>query len=308
LALNGKISYVNNPPSELAELLPSWLLSLRAQQRSPKTIQTYGEGVRAFLLWCDQTGTQPELTRRTVTRFTADILDRGASPNTACARHQALKRFSAWLASEGEIDEDHLVGLLQPKVADKVTDPLTATDLQAMFKACHGKGFANRRDEAMLRLMAETGMRAGECMALTVTDIDLTRGVATIQRGKGGQGRIVPFGASTAAALDRYLRTRRSHPLAAAPQLWLGDRSKTFGYTGMYRALGNRAKQAGVLRFHPHLLRHTAATRWLSAGGTEGGLMAVAGWKRREMLDRYVAATAAERAAVEARGLNLGEL
>ena len=36
----------------------------------------------------------------------------------------------------------------------------------------------------------------------------------------------------------------------------------------------------------PHVLRHTAAQRRLSADGSEGGLMAVAGWKRRDMLDR----------------------
>ena len=56
------------------------------------------------------------------------------------------------------------------------------------------------------------------------------------------------------------------------------------------------------------MLRHTAAHRWLAAGGTEGGLMAVAGWSSREMLDRYARATAAERAAAEARNLNLGDV
>ena len=64
----------------------------------------------------------------------------------------------------------------------------------------------------------------------------------------------------------------------------------------------------GIKGFHLHLLRHTAATRWLRAGGSEGGLMAVAGWKSREMMDRYVGASASERAADEARGLNLGEM
>ena len=65
---------------------------------------------------------------------------------------------------------------------------------------------------------------------------------------------------------------------------------------------------AGLNGFHPHLLRHTAASRWLAAGGSEGGLMAVAGWSTRDMIDRYTRATAAERAAAEARGLNLGDL
>jgi hypothetical protein len=55
-------------------------------------------------------------------------------------------------------------------------------------------------------------------------------------------------------------------------------------------------------------MRHTAAHRWLAAGGSEGGLMAVAGWTRPDMLMRYTKAQAASRAAAEARTLNLGEL
>ena len=61
-------------------------------------------------------------------------------------------------------------------------------------------------------------------------------------------------------------------------------------------------------RAPPHVLRHTAATRRLAAGGSVGGLMAVAGWTRRDMIDRYTAATAAERAADEARTHGLGDL
>lgn len=55
-------------------------------------------------------------------------------------------------------------------------------------------------------------------------------------------------------------------------------------------------------------MRHTYATRWLRAGGSEGGLMAVAGWSTRAMIDRYTAASASERAAAEARNLALGNL
>ena len=58
----------------------------------------------------------------------------------------------------------------------------------------------------------------------------------------------------------------------------------------------------------PHKLRHTFATHWLANEGSEGGLMAVAGWSRRDMIDRYARATASERAAVESRRLGLGDL
>jgi integrase len=166
----------------------------------------------------------------------------------------------------------------------------------------------DRRDEAVVRLMAETGLRAGEVLGLQVADVDLQQGRAVVRRGKGGKGRAVPFGAQTAAALDRYLRARRTHRLKDTSALWLGGGGQTFSYHGLNIALKRRAQAAGIQGFHLHLMRHTAATRWLRAGGSEGGLMAVAGWSTRGMVDRYTGASASERAAAEARGLNLGDL
>ena len=219
-----------------------------------------------------------------------------------------MQRFAAWLHAEGELDTNPLLGLQPPKLDTKVTDALTGDELKALIKACAGKDLRERRHEAIVRLMAETGMRAGEVIALQTADIDMTRGLATVRRGKGAKGRIVPFGLKTGTAIDRYIRARSSHLRADSAQLWVGDRGKGFSYDGLYVALRYRAQIAGIDRFHPHLLRHTAATRWLAAGGSEGGLMAVAGWARRDMIDRYTAATASERAAAEARGLALGDL
>jgi integrase len=139
--------------------------------------------------------------------------------------------------------------------------------------------------------------------------VDLGAGQLTIRRGTGGRGRVVGFSATTAAVLDRYLRLRRHHRLASTGWLWL---SKTgmhgMSYGGLRLALGQRAAAAGVAGFHVHKLRHTFASRWLAAGGSEGGLMATAGWSSRDMLDRYSRATASERAMDEARGLHLGDL
>jgi site-specific recombinase XerD len=293
---------------DLTALLPSWELALRSERKSPATIKVYGDGVRAFLRWCAEHDLVPALERDLVKQFVADLLDAGAEAATARSRQLAMRRFSAWLEDEGEIDTDPLLGLKAPKLDTKVTESLTDDELRNLIKACTGKDFRDRRDEAIIRLMAETGMRAGECVGLTVADVDLTRGLATVRRGKGGKGRIAPFGDQTGIAIDRYLRMRRSHALAEQPPLWLGDRSKFFNYDGLHNALKHRALKAGLAGFHPHLLRHTAASRWLGAGGSEGGLMAVAGWSSRDMIDRYTRSTASNRAADEARSLGLGIL
>ncbi len=116
------------------------------------------------------------------------------------------------------------------------------------------------------------------------------------------------FSPKTGAAIDKYMRLRRHHALAHHPQLWLGGQNHGLGYMGLRNSILERAELAGIKGFHPHLLRHTAASRWLRAGGSEQGLMQRAGWASRQMLDRYTRATASERAAVEARVLNLGDL
>jgi integrase/recombinase XerD len=293
---------------DLPELLPSWLRALRAERKSPATIALYDRGVRAFLAWCSNAGVDPVLDRATVATFTADLLAQGREPTTARAYQLAVRLFTTWLVAEEELAADPLVGLKPPKLDTKVTPVLSTEQVKALVAACQGKTFRDRRDEALVRLMVETGLRAGEAVALTLDDVDLDAGMATIRRGKGGKGRRVAFGPQTAHAIDRYLRLRRSHRLADSGRLWLADNGRSFGYDGLHKTLVWRAELAGIKGFHPHVLRHTAAHRWLAAGGSEGGLMSTAGWANRAMLERYAAATRAERAAAEARGLNLGDL
>jgi site-specific recombinase XerD len=293
------------------------MLALRAERKSPETLKAYGDGVRFYLDWCDENAVEP-LLRSSLNLWIAALLDAGAAAATARSRQLAVRRFATWLADPdagGEIPVDPFLGVKSPKLDETVIEPLSADELKALLKACQPPRGAEpkvalrfRRDEAMMRLMFETGMRAGEVIALGVEDLDLNEGVAIVRRGKGGKGRTVPFGPDAALALDRYLRLRRRHRLATSDALWLGDRGKRFSYDALHKSLSQRADAAGVAGFHPHRLRHTAAHRWLAAGGSEGGLMAVAGWTRPDMLMRYTKAQASARAAEEARGLNLGEL
>jgi integrase/recombinase XerD len=294
----------------LAELLPSWELHLRAERKSPQTVKSYGDGIRAYLTWCSQHGKPAILDRRQLREFIDSLLTSGAKPATAVARHLAVRRFSAWLTEEGEQATDPLLGLHSPKLDKPVVEPLTDDQLRALLKACRGADLRDKRDEALVRLMFTTGARAGEVAALQMADLNLRTDppTAIIRRGKGGKGRVVPLAVEVAAAIDRYMRARRSHRLRDDPALWLGDRGKHFSYDALHKTLGMRAEMAGIQGFHPHKLRHTAAHRWLAKGGSEGGLMAVAGWTRPDMLLRYTKAQASARAAEEAQRLNLGEL
>lgn len=298
------------PVTALEELLASWELHLRAERKSPQTVKSYGDGVRAYVRFCLDTEAPVVIDRNQLRVFVDHLLANGAKPATATARHLAMRRFSTWLTDEGEQDADPLLGLKSPKLDQPVVEPLTDEQLRAMIKACKGPEMRDKRDEAILSLMYTSGARAGEVVALQLDDLQLKADppTVTIRRGKGGRGRVVPLALEAAAAIDRYIRARKGHRLARTGDLWLGDRGKAFSYDALHKTLRYRAEKAGVTGFHPHRLRHTAAHRWLSKGGSEGGLMAIAGWTRPEMLLRYTRAQAGQRAAEEAQRLDLGAL
>ena len=135
-----------------------------------------------------------------------------------------------------------------------------------------------------------------------------SRRAAIVRRGKGGTARTVPIGRAPAARSTGTCVPAACTGWPTPPRCGSATAARRSPTRAAVTRSADRAPLAGIRGFHPHVLRHTAADRWLSAGGSEGGLMAVAGWTRPDMLMRYTRARAEQRAADEARKLNLGDL
>ncbi|MEA5366039.1 tyrosine-type recombinase/integrase [Amycolatopsis sp., V23-08] len=292
----------------LSELSASFQRHLRAEGRAKRTCALHEQAIRFFSDWLNGQGLSAiseNCTKDNIRNWLADLADQ-VGPGTVRIRWAGMRRFTRWLVAEGVLDDYPMTGLGEPEVPEKPVPVLSDDELAALIKACSGKDFAARRDEAIIRMLLDCGLRVSELCGITVEGLDLDNGSVMVT-GKRGKVRQAFFGARTERALDRYVRMRRQHRWSHAEALFLGQRG-ALSTDGVRTRMEVRAAQAGLADpSNPHRFRHTWANDFLLAGGQERDLKRLAGWSSDVMLEVYGRSAADARAEKAARQMKRGD-
>ena len=171
---------------DLRAVVPDFERSLRAANKSAKTVEVYGDAARGLIRFLFERGMPLEAGKVRREHIEAYLEDQVArwKPATANQRYRSLMQLFKYLVEEGEVRESPMARMKPPKVAEVPVPVLPEDDLKRLLASATGKGFQERRDAAIMRLLVDTGMRADEVVGLRVTDLDRELQVAIVL-GKG---------------------------------------------------------------------------------------------------------------------------
>jgi integrase/recombinase XerC len=266
------------------DIFESFAQALVQQGRRPLTVASYLSDLKGFATWFTQTNGEafsPQgITALDVRSFKGYLLTvAGFKPATVNRRLASLSRYCAWARGQGLLQGDPLQevkGVRQVKPAPKA---LGAVELRRVLREVHKRGLP--RDIALVELLANTGLRAGEAAQLGLEDIALSarKGKVTVRSGKGSKYRQVPLNADARRALEEYLAVR---PQGEGQALFIGQRGNGLSPSAIWRVVKQYGRHAG-LEISPHTLRHTFGTRLVRGG--EVDLVTVAAMMGHESLD-----------------------
>lgn len=208
-----------------------------------------------------------------------------STPVTWASRLADARRFAAWLSATDPRTEVPPLGLLPHRYQRRRPYVYSDDEIRRIVGEARrlpsGLGLRAQTYATLFGLLASTGLRLSEALALDRADVDLRAGILAIRRTKFGKSRFVPIHESTRRALRRYADTRDALVRATVPPaFFLSERgsritqcSARYNFVIVSRAIGLRAPAHGHHYGHGprlHDMRHRLAARTLIRWYREG--------------------------------------
>ncbi|WP_161520542.1 tyrosine-type recombinase/integrase [Bacillus cereus] len=238
---------------------------LKQEKKSENTIQGYTLGIRQYIKWFEDS-----YDRRLTNLYRQNILEyisylknvKMLNAKTINHKISGLAKFNEFLVKEG-IQQDRVIFKADMiKIQNAYASPTQIVELDVKNFLQSVLEDKNKRNYAIVTLLAYTGLRISEALAIKITDFNLQTGECMIRSGKGEKQRIVLLNSKVLRAIKDYLIDRKTYSTAhESPYLFISKKREKLD-----RTVVNRIFKSYSNVITPHQLRHFFCTNAIEKG------------------------------------------
>jgi len=262
-------------------MLDNFAEYLQSQGRAPATVKGYRADLAAFSRWFEQSNGAipvPHVVTPTDIREYKQFLmtNKNASPATVNRHLAAIRAWIAWARANGLMDYNPANGIkdveqqkLAPQWLDKRQQAALLKELERDLAAARTEAAKRQavRDQAMVILFLNTGLRVSELCGLVLGSITISERKGEIRvMGKGEKARTVPLNNTARSVLGEWLDLRPETE-DQRQDVFVGKKGEPITPSGVHRRLSELGRRAGI-DLSAHTLRHTFAKNLVDAGVT----------------------------------------
>jgi len=243
---------------------------------SPRTVEAYRDDLRDF---CRFLGWEPEefkpedIGEEDVKMWMLDMLEnQHQSPRSVKRRLSALRSLYKFLLRQGRVKRDITARVVAPKADKPLPVFFREEEMEAEEKNSaisiqqSDNSYEALRDNLIIEMLYQTGMRQAELLGLTDADLDLQQGYVRIF-GKRRKERVVPIGEGLITQIKDYMSARDEEIANNQLPITNGPFFPGLTKSTLYKVVRARMGEVSTLKKHsPHVLRHTFATAMLDNG------------------------------------------
>jgi len=283
------------------KLLDLFVQDSRDREMTVDSIQHYRSVVKHFFTFIDQRDIAPyDADKHVFIDYLRQRRLEGVVQKTLENNFTALSSFYEFLVFHDYVAKNPVLGVrkryLRRYKTEKDVDaesPRKLISVEEMSRLINS--VLDTRDKAIMAVMAKTGVRRGELIAMEVDDVDWAEQTITLKKFKKRSSRTVFFDDETSRLLKRWITQRQLlNPSISA--LFIGEQGGRLKRNGVYSMVVKYAVQVGLHdskstrnedHFSPHCFRHWFTTHLRRAGMDREFIKALRGDRRREAIDIY---------------------
>lgn len=237
---------------------------------SPKTIVAYRKDIEQFfgeMCFSSKECSLNDLDVYNVRSWMVSLMDQGYTATSVKRKLSSLRVFSKFLLRTGKIETDRLSLVEGPKVGQKLPLFIRANEMDKLLDGDYfEKNFIGFRDKLIIEMFYSTGIRLAELIGLDDKDVDLNSMQIKVL-GKGNKERVIPFGQSLKASIQKY-REERNRVVKMKDHSFFVRENGTRVYRNLvYHVVKDSLSTISTLaKCSPHVLRHSFATNMLNNG------------------------------------------